>query len=357
MVMSKDLTYVTVKRPSMAVIAKIGLLVLGFRCLAIGSSAYAQTEGACEPVHSERSENGSRFDFHFSGRHITILGWLHTDSNLQNRARMARQLDRARRAAASGDCEAARKNLVELTTDQLTSYKSAVELMRQLRIVHRAYDVQSLGTEFSPETGLKRRHAAEDEARRLLDIMDLCPAQTGDVVKKVALLFPGPEYLFQKTAVPAVEARPLENEGVRRRALQLSREISQLPRLDTEALPTERLRSRFLRVLEKVQDGIFISRGEIDEILNDRLLGKLKILTSEYLNRYEKLSALNPIRNQYMVENIFAHSENYAVVVGISHAKDLQEMVREMCLLKIRGQMHTAARNGTTSTAVPDVVR
>lgn len=305
-------------------------------------SAGAEAAAACQMKKSKRFGGHPRIDLQVGDRKITILGWAHISPSEKHNKKVVSYLQSAFDAAKKKDCATAAENLTSLWLSEQTAFSEAKELLRDLRSVDREIGPTAMAVEYSPEMWAPRSKAVNSNANVIEYVVQQCPEETQNMAENVAVIYPGPEFIYELSRAGTLNVVPVEDESVRAGTLKFIDELFRLPELSLLML-NPKSRELTGALLSTIKDGMPFDDKDADAAIQaqgDNATGKLLAQT---LKLYQSIIANNPRRNSKMADKILAGDGNYVYPVGASHVDDLGKQIYDRCLAgEIRAQKSTS---------------
>lgn len=284
----------------------------------------------CQSTKVNDSQGASRVDLKIGSRRIAILGWTHLSASQAEEDMIAKLLLAAGNAAKRNECDSAAANLKELWTKQSDHVSPSLNLLGELKKVSTEFNPDVLGVEYSPEIWGTRHKNVQTQAEIVEFIADRCPSEAKGIAANIAIMFPGPEFLFEKSRGSTLRIEAIEDEGVRSQVLGISRQIAQLASLRTDDVKSE-VRPLLESFMKRFSVGGPVNQTQIDEILKKQGSNETGVLVEKYLTLFKQMIDQNPPRNKRMADKILAGSGNYVIPIGNSHVSDLAKQLYERC--------------------------
>jgi hypothetical protein len=285
---------------------------------------------SCKLTEVNWSNTSSRYDLEVGGRKIAVLGWSHLSPSPIDMKDNAQLLEAAHSAASSGDCNESESRLKDLLRRNTTHLSNSVELAERLKEVQAKFQPQVLGVEYSPEGWIQRGRNHEVEAYIGEFIREKCPQISEPLMRKIALVFPGPEHQFLRSNQSTLVAHPLEDEKLSAEASSQAQEVTLLPPLAPEQLKP-RAQTLYNKLMHRFALGELLPQSEIDAVIMAQGENEISAILAKYLLRFKRLMELNSLRNDAMADQVLKSQGNYAIPIGNTHARDLAHQILGKC--------------------------
>lgn len=159
----------------------------------------------------------------------------------------------------------------------------------------------------------------------------LCPNQ-GELFKDLALVFPGPEYVFASDSQVKVKIVPIGSDQLIKESLvnyseesrSFPQQVDQLSSLGRQA---------YEHFVQLSGEGKPLPQAKLDELVK-KLRGAEKAKVLRYFNEVNKVFLLSDLRDEAHVEEVLKLKSDVVVVIGNFHASPIKDRILSRCETK-----------------------
>jgi hypothetical protein len=274
------------------------------------------------------------FEIKTGSRTITLIGWRHSSNKEETKA--VRLLENAHSYAQKGQCSDAENAIKKSNSSSDDTRNFITEATRVLTLIKNTTPVASntkLGIEASESESIDYKEEWDTRIQIINKIKNLCPSIPALTLKDLTLRLVTPEYIHATETNSISKIEGIESFDLRMEAIKYGKIVSQASKdfaqIDEE-FADPKIEALFDKVIDEVKEPQ-ITDSQIEKIVSDLKKSDNQNRMRNMLKALQGLRRTSIERNTAMAERLMKNTDNYTVVLGLSHIQDLKNKLEAMC--------------------------